>query len=81
MSNVIRLNESLDCGLPHACSPAVDLRDKHVVAGEPMPHIIAPGHRTLWQKLRSEHPKYRAATVWKLDEYDSAPLPPKDEHV
>ena len=56
-------------------------RRKHVVAGEPMPYTTVPGHQTLWQKLRGEHPKYRAATVWKLAEYDSAPIPPENEHV
>ena len=56
-------------------------RRRHVVAGEPMPYTTVPGHQTLWQKLRGEHPKYRAATVWKLAEYDSAPIPPENEHV
>lgn len=50
-------------------------RRKHVDAGEPMPYTTVSGHQTLWQKLKGERPKFRAATVWKLAEYDAAPPP------
>ena len=56
-------------------------RRKHVVAGDPMPYTTVLGHQTLWQKLSGEHPKYRAATMWKLVEYDAAPLPTENDHA
>ena len=38
-----------------------------------MPHVVAIGEPSIWQKLKRERPTYRAATVWKLVSYDDAP--------
>jgi hypothetical protein len=42
---------------------------QHIKAGELMPHVIALGRPTLWQKLLGERPSYRRATIWKLVDY------------
>ncbi|WP_157201806.1 T6SS immunity protein Tli4 family protein [Massilia sp. Root335] len=45
----------------------------HIRAGERMPHAISHGESSLWQKLKGERSVYRAATMWKLVDYDDAP--------
>ncbi|MCC6071663.1 T6SS immunity protein Tli4 family protein [Massilia sp. GCM10020059] len=56
-------------------------RRKRVVAGETMPHATKLGEQGLWQKLKGNRPTYQAATVWKLAEYDEAPVPPGSDHA
>lgn len=56
-------------------------RRKHLVAGEVMPYATILGEQSLWQKLKGDKPRYRAATVWKLAEYDEAPPPPRNDHA
>lgn len=51
----------------------VDSRRQHIRAGDRMPHVVAIGEPSIWQKLKGERPSYRTATVWKLVSYDDAP--------
>lgn len=53
--------------------PTGDSRRQHIRAGDRMPHVVAIGEPSIWQKLRGQRPSYRAATVWKLVSYDDAP--------
>jgi hypothetical protein len=46
---------------------------QHIKAGERMPHIVALGEPSLWEKLKGERPTYRTATVWKLVSYGDPP--------
>jgi hypothetical protein len=46
---------------------------RHVKKGEVMPHAMAVGELSLWQKLKKEQPEYWTATMWKLISYDEAP--------
>ena len=50
-------------------------RRQHIKKGERMPHAVAQGAPSLWQKLRGEQPVYRTATVWKLVAHGDAPPP------
>jgi hypothetical protein len=45
---------------------------QHIKAGERMPHVVARGEPSMWQKLKGEQPTYRTATVWKLVAYGDA---------
>ncbi|UVW28617.1 T6SS immunity protein Tli4 family protein [Massilia sp. H6] len=56
-----------------APGPTGDSRRRHFRAGERMPHTVAIGEPSIWQKLKGERPSYRTATVWKLVSYDDAP--------
>lgn len=56
-------------------------RRKHVAAGDVMPYATIPGEQNLWQKLKGEQPRYRTATVWRLAEYDEAPLLPGSDRA
>ncbi|MEH6437269.1 T6SS immunity protein Tli4 family protein [Massilia sp. DD77] len=56
-----------------APGPAGDSRRQHIRAGDHMPHAVATGEPSIWQKLKGERPSYRMATVWKLVSYDDAP--------
>ncbi|UVW28616.1 T6SS immunity protein Tli4 family protein [Massilia sp. H6] len=56
-----------------APGPTGDSRRRHFRAGERMPHTVAIGEPSIWQKLQGERPSYRTATVWKLVSYDDAP--------
>lgn len=47
-------------------------RRKYFSAGESMPHVVLLSEPSLWQKLRGTQASHRAATVWKLVEYDEA---------
>lgn len=49
---------------------------RYIKAGERMPHVIALGEPSLWQKLKKERPSYRSGTVWKLVSHDDAPTQP-----
>ncbi len=53
--------------------PAGDNRRQHIRAGDRMPHVVAMGEPSIWQKLKGQRPTHRAATVWKLVSYDDAP--------
>ncbi|KQQ86714.1 T6SS immunity protein Tli4 family protein [Massilia sp. Leaf139] len=55
-----------------APGPAGDNRRQHIRAGDRMPHVVAIGEPSIWQKLKGERPSYRTATVWKLVSYDDA---------
>ena len=49
---------------------------QYFTAGETMPQVTMLGESSLWQKLKGARPSYRAATVWKLVDYDAeAPKP------
>lgn len=56
-------------------------RRKRVVVGEVMPHATKLGEQGLWQKLKGNRPTYQAATVWKLAEYDEAPVLPGSDRA
>lgn len=49
---------------------------RYFKSGERMPHVMALGEPSLWQKLKGERPSYRSGTVWKLVSYDDAPAQP-----
>jgi len=51
---------------------------QHIKAGDRMPHVVATGQPSLWQKLTREMPSYQTATVWKLVGYDIAGTPAPD---
>lgn len=51
-------------------------RRRHFTVGELMPHAIRLGEPNLWQKLTGDRPSHKAATVWKLVDYDAAPAGP-----
>lgn len=53
--------------------PAGGSRGQHIRAGDRMPHAVAIGEPSIWQKLKGERPSYRTGTVWKLVSYDDAP--------
>lgn len=55
-------------------------RRKHIAAGETLPHVIGLGEPTLWQKLKGERPRYKAASMWVLVEYDEAPASNGNDH-
>lgn len=48
---------------------------RHIRAGERMPHALALGEPSLWEKIKGERPSYRTAAVWKLVAYGDAPAP------
>lgn len=48
---------------------------RHIKAGEIMPHAIATGEQSLWQKLKGKQHTYRMATTWKLISYDEPASP------
>lgn len=48
-------------------------RRQHIKAGDRMPHVVALGEPSIWQKLKGKRPTYRTAAMWKLVSYDDAP--------
>lgn len=56
-------------------------RRKHIAAGETLPQVIGLGEPTLWQKLTGERPRYKAASMWVLVEYDEVPPSNGNDHA
>jgi hypothetical protein len=56
-------------------------RRKHIAAGETLPQVIGLGEPTLWQKLKGERPRYKAASMWVLVEYDEVPPSNGNDHA
>ena len=58
------------------CRPVQGGRRQFFRTGERMPHAVLLGERSVWQKLKGEHPNYTIATVWKLVDYDEPQASP-----
>ena len=58
------------------CRPVQGGRRQFFRTGERMPHAVLLGERSVWQKLKGEHPSYTIATVWKLVDYDEPQASP-----
>ena len=58
------------------CRPVQGGRRQFFRTGERMPHAVLLGERSVWQKLKGEHPSYTTATVWKLVDYDEPQASP-----
>ena len=56
-------------------------RRRHIAAGETLPHVIGLAEPTLWKKLKGERPRYKAASMWVLVEYDEVPPSNGNDHA